>query len=109
MVIKGRPPLGKQGDNKPADGETTEQLVSQALALGDSRETTVLNLLGVELERVLGELETFLDESSELADAAPFLAQDFLGVGCTDDDLVRAVEDRKTHDTRRHVPQCGRG
>jgi len=76
-----------------ADGETTEQLVSQALALGDSRETTVLNLLGVELERVLGKLETFLDESSELADTAPLLAQDFLGVGCTDDDLSAGVGD----------------
>lgn len=71
----------------PADGETTEELVTQALALSDSGETTVLDLLSVELKGVVGELETLLDERGELADAATLLAQHLLGVRSTDDDL----------------------
>ena len=69
------------------DGKTTEELVSQALALRNGRETTILNLLGVQLERVLGELETLLHEGSKLTDTATLLAQNFLGVGGTDDNL----------------------
>lgn len=41
---------------RSSDGESTEELVSERLGLGDGRESSVLNLLGVELERVLGEL-----------------------------------------------------
>ena len=78
--------------NIPADSKTTKELVAQALALCNSRETTVLNLLGVELKRVLGEFETFLDESSELTDAATLLTKDFLGVGGTDDDLKENIK-----------------
>ena len=43
----------------PADSKTTEKLVAERLALSNRGETTVLNLLGVELERVLRELEAF--------------------------------------------------
>ena len=71
----------------PADGKTTKELVTEGLALGDSGETTVLNLLSVELEGVFGELETLLNERSKLTDAATLLTQNFLGVGGTDDDL----------------------
>ena len=46
-----------------------------------------MNLLGVKLERVLGELETLLHEGSKLTDTATLLAQNFLGVGGTDDNL----------------------
>jgi hypothetical protein len=74
-------------DNEPTDSETAEQFVPQALALSDGRETTVLDLFCVEFEGVLGELETLLDESGKLADTATLLAQDFLRVGCADDDL----------------------
>lgn len=70
-----------------ADGETVEELVSEGLALGDSGETTVLDLGGVERDRVLGELETLLDQRGELADAAALLAEDILGVGGADDDV----------------------
>ena len=70
-----------------SDGKTTEELVSERLALGDGVETTVLDLLGVELKGVVGELEALLDEGSKLADAATLLTQDLLGVGSTDDDL----------------------
>ena len=71
----------------PADSKTAKEFVSQALALGDRRETTELNLLGVELERVFGELETLLNEGGKFTDAATLLAKDFLSVGGTDDDL----------------------
>ena len=73
--------------DSPTDGKTTEQLVAQTLALCDGRETTVLDLLSVELERVLGELESLLDEGSQLADAATLLTENLLGVGSTDDNL----------------------
>lgn len=69
------------------DGKTAEELVAERLALGDSGESTVLDLLSVKLEGVLGELETLLDERGELADAATLLTEDLLCVGCTDDDL----------------------
>ena len=82
--------------NSPTDGKTTEQLVSERFALSDSRETTVLDLLGVKLKGVVGELETLLDERSELADAATLLTEDLLGVGSTDDDLEAASQPGKS-------------
>jgi hypothetical protein len=44
------------------DGKTVKQLVSEGFALGDSGETTVLNLGGIEGDGVFGELEALLDE-----------------------------------------------
>ena len=70
-----------------ADGQAVQQLVAERLALSNRGETTVLNLLGVELERVFGELETLLHKGSKLTDAATLLTEDLLGVGSTDDDL----------------------
>ena len=94
----------------PTDGKAAEELVPQALALGDRREAAVLDFLGVELKRVLGELEALLDERGELADATALLAEDLLGVGGTDDDLIfsRLKNGPKT---RRKIdrPQCARG
>ena len=75
------------------DGKTTEELVAERLALCDSGETTVLNLLGVKFERVLGESEALLDEGGEFADAAALLTKDFLGVGCADDDFGTGMGD----------------
>ena len=72
----------------PADSQTVEELVPQTLTLGDSGETTVLNLLGVHLERIFGETETLLDESGKLADSTTLLTQDFLGVGSADNNLA---------------------
>ena len=91
--------------DSPADGKTTEKLVAERLALSNRRETAVLDLLGVELKRVIGELEALLDERGELADAATLLTEDLLGVGSADDDLKRergfivvlALPQRKTH------------
>ena len=71
----------------PADSKTVKKLVPQALTLGNSGKTTVLNLLGVHLERIFGEAETLLNESGKLTDPTTLLPQDFLGVGSTDNDL----------------------
>lgn len=71
----------------PSDGQTIEKLVSEGLALGDGRETTVLDLGGVEGDGVLGELEALLDERGELTDAATLLSKNLLGVCGADDDV----------------------
>lgn len=70
-----------------SDGKTTEELVSEGFALGDGGKTTGLNLLGVELDGVLGVLESLLDQGGEFTDAATLLSKNFLSVGGTDDDL----------------------
>lgn len=70
-----------------ADGETVEELVPEGLALGDGRETAVLDLGGVEGDGVLGELEALLDEGSEFTNAAALLSENLLCVGCPDDDV----------------------
>jgi len=70
-----------------ADGKTVEELVSEGLALGDSGETTVLDLSGVEGDGVLWELESLLDEGGKFADSSTLLSENFLGVCCADDDV----------------------
>ncbi|KAB8343274.1 hypothetical protein FH972_022862 [Carpinus fangiana] len=70
-----------------AHGQAIEQLVAQRLALCDGGKTAVLDLGSVERHAVLWELETLLDQAGELADAAALLAQNFLCVGCADDDV----------------------
>ena len=72
-------------------GETTEELVSEGLGLGDGGQASELDLLGVELERVLGELESLLDEGLELSDSSSLVTEDLLGVGRSDDDLRSGV------------------
>jgi hypothetical protein len=76
-----------------ADCKPRKELVAQRLALSDSVETTVLDLLGVELEGALGEAEALLDESSELTNAATLLAKNLLSVGGADDDFGPGVCD----------------
>jgi hypothetical protein len=71
----------------PSDGQAIEELVSEGLALGDSGETTVLDLGGVERDGVLGKLEALLDERGELTDAAALLSENLLGVCGADDDV----------------------
>ena len=68
-----------------------------------------MNFLSVQLERVLRELETLLDERSELADAAALLAQNFLGVGGADDDLRGTDEHFALVQSAVYTPQCARG
>ena len=92
-----------------SDGQTVKKLVSEGLALCDGGETTVLHLLGVELEGVFGELETFLDERGKLTDAATLLTKDLLGVGGTDNDLTHnVIAGCAAHNARGSAPQYER-
>jgi len=70
-----------------SDSKTIEEFVSERLALGDGGETTVLDLGGVEGDGVFRKLEPLLDEGGEFADSSTLLAENFLGVGCADDDV----------------------
>lgn len=80
---------GERGGERdvPTNSETVEELESEGLGLSDGGETTVSDLLSVELERVLGVLESLLNESGQLTDTTTLLAENVLGVGGTDDDL----------------------
>jgi hypothetical protein len=77
----------------PTNSQSVEKLELDGLALSNSAETTVLDTLSVELNSVLGELETLLDERGQLANAATLLSENVLGVGGTDDDSE--VQSRK--------------
>ena len=46
-----------------------------------------MDLGGVQGDGVLGELESLLDEGGKFADSSSLLAENFLGMGCTDDDV----------------------
>jgi len=74
-----------------ADSETTEQLVSEGLALGDGGKAAVLDFLGIKLERVFGESEPFLYERRQLTNTTSLLAKNLLRVGSTDDNLGTGV------------------
>lgn len=69
----------------PSHGQTVEQFVSEGLALSDGRETSVLHLGGIQRHAVLWELESLLDERCEFSNPSTLLAEDFLGVGGSDD------------------------
>jgi hypothetical protein len=70
-----------------ANSKTVKQLVPEGFALCDGGETSVLHLGGVQGNGVLWKLESLLDEGGELADSSPLLAENFLGMGCADDDV----------------------
>lgn len=69
------------------NSNTVQQLETQGLSLGQSRETTEGNALSVQLDGAIREVETLLDDGSQLANAAALLTQNILGTGGTDDDL----------------------
>ena len=77
--------------NIPTNGKSTKKFVPQTFTLSDSRKTTVLDLLSEEFKRIFREFETFLDESSKLANTATFFTEYFLGVGCTNNDLIKRL------------------
>lgn len=52
-----------------------------------------MNLFGVKLQRVFGELESLLDQRLEFTDSSSLVTEDFLGVGSSDDDLGSGVGD----------------
>ena len=78
--------------NIPTNGESTEKFVSQAFTLSDGGKTTVLDFFSVKFQGVFREFKTFLYKSSKLANTTTFFAKNFLGVGCTNDDLIRCVD-----------------
>jgi hypothetical protein len=77
----------------PSHGETTEELVSEGLALSDGGKTSELDLFGVKLQRVLGELESLLDKRLEFTDSSSLVTEDFLGVGSSNNDFGSGVGD----------------
>lgn len=78
--------------NIPTHGKTTEKLVSQTFTLSNGRKSTVLDLLGIQFKGIFRKFETLLHECSEFADTTTLLSQNFLGVRCTDNDLVWSAE-----------------
>jgi len=68
-------------------GKSSEELVSEGFALGNGRETTVGDLFGVELNGVLVEVESLLDERGKLTDTSTLFAEHVLCSGGKDDDL----------------------
>jgi hypothetical protein len=71
----------------PAYRETSEQLVLERLSLSDGAQTTSGHLFGVQLDGVVIEVESLLNDRGELANATSLLAQHLLGLGGQDDDL----------------------
>ena len=70
-----------------ADNKAGKELELDRLGLGHGAETTEGDALDVELD-VVTEAETLADDRAELADALALLADDLLGVGGADDDLL---------------------
>ena len=70
--------------------EAIEKLVSEGFALSNGGETSILDFGSIQGDRVLGELESLLDEGCEFADSSTLLAEDFLGV-CSSDDCSLSV------------------
>jgi hypothetical protein len=79
------------GRHLPPDGQTSQELVPQGLSLGNCAQTSVLDLLSVEFQRVLGELEPLGDQSGQFPDPPSLLSKNILGVSSTDDDLGLGV------------------
>ena len=74
-------------NNIPTNSKSTKKLVPQTFTLSDGRKTTVLNLLSKKFKGIFREFETFLNESSKLANTATFFTKYFLGVRRTNNDL----------------------
>jgi hypothetical protein len=70
-----------------ANSETIEEFVSEGFALCDGGKTSVLDLGRVERDGVFWELESLLNERGEFADSSSLLAENFLGVGRSNDDI----------------------
>merc|ERR1719225_1739306 len=69
------------------DGQTSDQLVTERLGLGNGAQTTSGHLLSVQLDGSLGEVESLLDDAGQLTDPPALLSQHVLCAGGHDDDL----------------------
>ncbi|UYV69216.1 hypothetical protein LAZ67_6002856 [Cordylochernes scorpioides] len=70
-----------------ADSKTTNQLVTEGLALCNGTQTPRGNLLSEEIHRVVLEVEPLLDNRGELTDTTALLPKHILCTGGQDDDL----------------------
>jgi hypothetical protein len=68
-----------------SDSKTAQKLVTKRLSLRNSRKTTVGNLLSVKLDGVVREVESFLNDRGQFTDTTTLLAENVLGLCCTDD------------------------
>lgn len=69
------------------NGDTVEQLEAEGLGLGEGRQATEGNTLGIKLDGAISQAETLLDHRGQLTNAAALLSQDVLGTGGTNDHL----------------------
>lgn len=81
----------------PPDGKASEELVAEGLSLRDGAEAAVDDLLGVELDAILGEVEPLLDDRGQLPDPAALLAEHVLRARGADDDLRAHRRDAHLH------------
>jgi len=81
----------------PPDGKASEELVAEGLSLRDGAEAAVDDLLGVELDAVLGEVEPLLDDRGQLPDPATLLTEHVLRARGADDDLRAHRRDAHLH------------
>lgn len=68
-----------------SNSQSIQKLVAERFALSDGRETTVLDLSGVEGDGVFREFESLLDKGGEFTDSAALFTENFLGVSGADD------------------------
>ena len=62
----------------PSDGQATYELVLEGFGLSNGAQSTNGNLLGVELNRSLGDAEPLLDNGGQFTNSASFLAKNVL-------------------------------
>lgn len=104
--------LHDEADNtvaRTANSKTVEELELDRLALSNGAQATVLDALGVQLNSVLGELETLLDQGRQLTDATALFAKNVLGVSGTDDDPMKNKRKRASMSLKLGCGHAGRG
>ena len=74
------------GVGSTSDGKTGEKLELEGLSLSGGAKTTLHDHLGEDLDVVLGEVPSLVDDGSDLIKTAALLTSDILGVGGVDDD-----------------------
>jgi hypothetical protein len=71
----------------PSDGQTAKELEFQRLGLSNGGETTVVDFFSVQLDSVLGEVESLLNNRGQFSDATSLFTQNGLSASGTDDDF----------------------
>lgn len=83
----------KEVSASPTNSKTTKKLVPQTFTLRNGGKTPGLHLLSIEFKSVLGELESFLDESGKLANTTTLFTKDFLSMCGANDNLSTGLGD----------------